>query len=318
MSAIALGRSIVFSCRRHRRKIALPARRRGAPGPCAPEIGPHRFSGWASKDARVWGNGPGFARAFLPRSPERSRASPWTISRPTLPMYIPSHLTIGTIRQFLPPSGPAAGRETSQPGGSTRYPPISGAMEFDVKEHQNTTGPIAVLLALMIGLCGCFSYGVTKKLIDYRDGSRRGASSKSDPYYTEAYLKYHRDSLALLGKKVSFARVLTTDKDDAGYQEALIAANEELAVSVKVYKNFESLSLLDRNGTVLASSEKKDVGLLKKSASVRAETDNRDRPLDVCAFVSDEDESFAVLVPVRVADNMVGIVVGRLAMVDSY
>jgi hypothetical protein len=187
-----------------------------------------------------------------------------------------------------------------------------------MKEHQNTSGPIAILIAVMIALCGFFSYSVTKKLMNYRENSRRSINARSDPHYVEAYLKYHRGSLALLENNVSFARLLTTERFDPGYDEALAAASEELAVRVKAYKNLESLSLLDRSGTVLASSERQDVGMLRKSASVRAETDSRDRPLDVCSFVSEEDESFAVLVPVRVGGQMVGIVVGQLAIVDSY
>jgi hypothetical protein len=187
-----------------------------------------------------------------------------------------------------------------------------------MKDYQNTSGPVTVLIAVMIALCGFFSYSVTKKLMNYRENSRRSINAKSDPYYVEAYLKYHRSALALLGENVSFVRLLTTERLDPSYDEAWASASEELAARVKAHKNIESLSLLDRTGTVLASSDRQDIGLLKKSASVRAETDSRDRPLDVCSFVSDEDESFALLVPVRVEGRMVGIVVGQLAMVDSY
>jgi hypothetical protein len=185
-----------------------------------------------------------------------------------------------------------------------------------MEEYKNTSPPIIVLTALILVIAGFFSFGLTKKLVKHLGYSRRNVVAQSDPYYVEAYLKYHRGSLALLGNNVSFARLLTMDSLDPEYGQALVSATEELTVRVKVYKNLESLSLLDRDGKVLASSEKEDIGQFNKSASVRAGTDSRDRPLDVCAFVSDEDESFAVMVPVRVADNLVGVIIGHLGEVD--
>jgi hypothetical protein len=187
-----------------------------------------------------------------------------------------------------------------------------------MEEYNKTSPQIIVLTALILVIAGFFSFGLTKKLVDYLGYSRRNVSAQSDPYYVEAYLKYHRGSLALLGKNVSFARLLTTDRLDQEYDQALASATEELTVRAKVFKNLESLSLLDKTGKVLASSEKDDVGQLKKSAGVRAGSDSRDSPLDVCAFVSEEDESFAVMVPVRVAGSLVGVVVGHLGSVDIH
>jgi hypothetical protein len=187
-----------------------------------------------------------------------------------------------------------------------------------MKEHLNTSKPVAILLAVLVGICGLCSYGVTKMLIDYHENSRGRAHAMSDPYYTEAYIKYHQGSLTLLGRNVSFARLLTTDRDDPDYEEAFAAATEELMVSARVHKNFESVSLLDRSGMVVASSEEHSVGLLRRSASVQAGAAGSECPLSVCMFVSDEDQSFAILVPVRVADEMVGIVFGRLAALGEY
>jgi len=180
-----------------------------------------------------------------------------------------------------------------------------------MKNSLDISPPVAVLLAVLLGLCGFFSFGVTRRLVDATMSAKREAAAQQDPYYLQTYLRRYSGSLTLLGNDVSFARLLITDEDAPEYGEVLADANKELEVRLKAYPYLSEISIVNREGVVVASSEQSYVGTRAGRPSGGAQATVSAGSFDIRAFV-DKDKSFTVMIPVKVADRLVGAVVGKI------
>ena len=180
-----------------------------------------------------------------------------------------------------------------------------------MRDGQGVSGPIALMIVAMVVLCGLFSYGVTSRLMDARENAYRIAST-ADPYQIELYFEKYRNSLTILANESAFARLLTADRSTPEFEEAVAAANQELAKRVEVIEYLKKLLVLDVDGTVIASSDEEDLGRKEPNAGARGGTSEYAWATDMRAYTDEKEPSFVVLLPVRVDGTMVGIVKGHL------
>ena len=181
-----------------------------------------------------------------------------------------------------------------------------------MRDSPGVSAPIALMIVVMVGLCGFFSYGITAKLMDARENACRVASTGADPYQIEFYLEKHRNSLTILANDGAFARLLTVDRSTLEFEKVVAVANRDLAKRVEVIEHLKKLSVLDLDGNVVASSEEEDLGRKEPNAGARGGTSEYAWAMDMRAYRDEKEPSFVVLLPVRVDGTMVGIVKGHL------
>jgi hypothetical protein len=175
------------------------------------------------------------------------------------------------------------------------------------------SGPIAVMVAVLVGLCGCVSFAVTKRLLDVRRTTLRGEYRAVDPYYIETYLERNRSLLTGLAGDDRYARLLTADRSSPEFERALAATNESMAKNMNAARDLLKLSVLDAGGTVIASTAEGDIGRKEPSTGARGGTSEYAWAMEMRAYEDKDSTSIAVLLPVRVDGVMVGIVKGNLA-----
>jgi hypothetical protein len=183
-----------------------------------------------------------------------------------------------------------------------------------MKDTGDMTGPIAVMVAVLVGLCGSVSFAVTKKLMDFREASVRGVGNQVvDPYYIESYLERNRGLLSGIAGDGQYASLLTADRSSPEFAKALAATNARMAQRIDTASDLLKLSVLDAGGTVIASTAEGDVGSKEPNTGARGGTSEYAWAMEMRAYQDEDSMSIAVLLPVRVDGVMVGIVKGNLA-----
>jgi len=84
------------------------------------------------------------------------------------------------------------------------------------------------------------------------------AESRSN--HIETFLEEQEAEVHLLSTGPLFMEILSSNKDNPEYHKKFERANNRLNVVVKIHKDIVKVSLLDKNGVVIASSDKASVG----------------------------------------------------------
>jgi hypothetical protein len=85
-------------------------------------------------------------------------------------------------------------------------------------------------------------------------------AAESRANHVETFLEKHRQAVELLGAEIIFYELLSTNKDDPEYNKKSERVNDRLQNMIDIHGEILEVSLLDKNGMVVASTHEAAVG----------------------------------------------------------
>ena len=99
-------------------------------------------------------------------------------------------------------------------------------------------------------------YITAKKNLEDRIYAHLRTTAQSRANHIETYFKEHKQTVELLAQGVIFKELLSTSKEAPEYKQKLERVNKKINNVIKVHKEIFKVCLLDKNGIVVASTNK--------------------------------------------------------------
>jgi hypothetical protein len=166
-----------------------------------------------------------------------------------------------------------------------------------------TSGAFLLVAAVFAMAAGFFTYSVGRSLVE--SGSGYAASQEANAFVdVEQYIGTHKHSLGIFASDITFVNLLKISPEDELYAQALSDANVELTRRAGIVREILRVSLLDRNGRILASSAESLIGTRPVPGEEKHAVANH--PV------------FTILVPVELNGKTAGSIRGEISTSGYY
>jgi len=127
---------------------------------------------------------------------------------------------------------------------------------------------ISLIVIIVIGFLSFYS---AKSSLEKEIKNHLETAVTSKAHNIEAFLTEHKNEMELINSDIIFKEFLTVSKDDLDYNQKLENLNQKMNQVLGSHESHYQASLLDKNGIIIASTDKKSVGrdLSKKNTFLK-------------------------------------------------
>ena len=185
-------------------------------------------------------------------------------------------------------------------------------------------------VVIIITAAGAIYYTAAKNNLKNAIFDHLTTAAQSRAEHIETFLEVHRHVVELLAAGLIFEELLTTSKDTPEYNQRLKRVNNGIRNVIKVDKEIFKVSVLDKNGIVVASTDEASVGsnksadktYLKAKEATCIEDMHIHKPagvpyIDIAAPVLLNGESLGVIIVGLITEKLFKITLDRTGLGET-
>ncbi len=143
-------------------------------------------------------------------------------------------------------------------------------------------------------------------------------AAESRANHIETFLEEHENLVQLLSTEILFMETLNSNKDNPEYHKKLESVNDRLKAVIKVHKDIIKTNLLDKNGVVIASSDKASVGSDKSDDEIFLNAKEATYIKDIHISKTAGIPALDFATPILVNNEFLGVIVTNLKAEELF
>lgn len=173
-------------------------------------------------------------------------------------------------------------------------------------------------VVMITTVAGSIYYTATKNNLKNAIFDHLTTVAKSRANHVETFLEDHRQTIELVASGLIFQELLSTSKDTPEYNKKLEIVSSRINAVITANKGILEISLLDKNGTVVASTDEASVGSDKSADNTYLKAKESTYIADIHIYETPGIPDLDIATPVLLNGESLGVIIAGLDVEDLF